>query len=183
MIKFVAIVVGAFILILIALVYLVTASEPATLNTSYTNDDLPEARIWDVALSDEANLKTQLEQALDGTNRGVPRIDTVLIYERPTASASVNAIAITFAIKQGGSSNANIRKDITEILRVVDKSPINNYKELYVNATKHRCDNYGNCGEKLFDHKEYYKTTIDRIDWSNFDSFDVYDIADVIQYD
>ena len=183
MIKFQGIVVGAFILILIAFGCLVTACEPTTLNTSDTNNELPEARIWDVGLSDESNLKTQLEQALGGTNRDVPRIDTVLIYERPTASASVNAIAITFAIKQGGSSNANIRKDITEILRVVDKSPINNYKELYVNATKHGCDKYGNCGEKHFAHKAYYKTTIDRINWNNFDSFDVYDIADEIRID
>jgi len=183
MIKFVGIVVGAFILIVIAFSCLVSSCEPTTLNTSYINEDLPEARVWDVALSDEANLRTQLEQALGDTNRGVPRIDMLSIYERPTSSGSVNAIAITVAIKQGGSSNADIREDITEILRVVDKSPINDYKELYVNVTKHRCDNYGNCGEKNFEHKAYYKTTIDRINWNNFDSFDVYDIADYIPID
>jgi hypothetical protein len=130
-------------------------------------------------LDAKSSLKVAIQTALGTSDRNIPRIRGISFDAFETGDIfvewSINDNLTESMIKFGA------RDDVNKVLKAVADSGFN-YTSVALQGYFPMQDAYGNSSEDMVLNLIYKKTTVDKINWANFDLNNVYIIADDPSY-
>lgn len=127
-----------------------------------------------VTLEPHAAFQAALVAALGPGNRDVPRLGEVTFDDQP------GEVWVRWAIDDNlteGMIKGSAKHDAAKILRALATSGLD-YQTIVMNGSFPMGDAYGKVTEDNVVNLTFYKATVDRIVWDNFDTDNIYVIAD-----